>query len=218
MPLCEREPLNIALVLVSVLLCARLYFVDLGGSAAHLRVLLGWPAAADGLAAGGGGAAAAGPAPHARAQLVTPTPIPGPQSLRPLLGRCSVFKTPSGGPSIEFCGYKSVRQVYPPPQHRSFWMGYFKGWATGPDGVTLVGQEYVGGTHCPGFRDRETLVKFVCRASAAAPELVAFEEDGNAPCKYQLTVATRLWCGMEEGAAGDDAAAASPRALASGPA
>jgi hypothetical protein len=131
---------------------------------------------------------------------VTPTSIPGPQALRPLLGQCTVFKA-SNGPSYEYCGFKSVRQIFITSPPSSYYMGFFAGW----QGVRekgsgappqIVGQLYTNGDECKGFGLRQTLVRFECQADASELTLVRMKEDN--PCQYELTLASYLWCGVEE--------------------
>lgn len=91
-----------------------------------------------------------------------------------------------------------MRQIFTNP-HKSYYMGFFKGWQTGKDASgkdKLVGQLYAGGDNCPGFGDRQTLVKFTCDPEAQKePRFVSLAEAD--PCKYELTIATHLWCGVE---------------------
>lgn len=193
MAICERDLLNGLLAVVGVLLALRVYFIDMGGAAA-------WAASSSSSQDLGADGKPAGHHSTGGAHLVTPTSIPGPQALRPLLGQCTVFRA-TNGPSYEYCGFKSVRQIFTNP-HASYYMGFFAGWQGVKDGDApstppkIVGQLYTNGDECKGFGLRQTLVRFVCQADANELTLVRLKEDN--PCQYELTLATYLWCGVEE--------------------
>jgi hypothetical protein len=148
------------------------------------------------------------------------TPIAGPQVLRPLVNHCYLFKN-TNGPTFEFCGFKSVRQIFSKPAPRSYFMGYYKGWVSAPapktdssgggggggggggaaaSTATVQVQQYTGGDTCEGFGDRQTLIYFKCKESAETPEYVGIKEDY--PCKYEMTIATKLWCAAEDDGGG----------------
>ena len=132
-------------------------------------------------------------APPPRRAMPTPTAIPGPPVMRAILGKCKHFK---GGNSMEFCGFRSVKQITGAGSH---YMGFWGKWITEdlPDGKKkYIGQQYSNGENCPGFGNRNTKVVFVCKETAKEMELVKDEEP--VPCQYTLTVAYAGWCEVEK--------------------
>ena len=54
-----------------------------------------------------------------RRAIPTPTAIPGPAVMRSILGKCKHFK---GGNAVEFCGFRSVKQITGAGSHyMGFW-------------------------------------------------------------------------------------------------
>jgi hypothetical protein len=54
-----------------------------------------------------------------RRVIPTPTAIPGPAVMRSILGKCKHFK---GGNAVEFCGFRSVKQITGAGSHyMGFW-------------------------------------------------------------------------------------------------
>jgi len=119
----------------------------------------------------------------------TPTAIPGPAAMRSILGKCKRFATP--GPTYEFCGFRSVKQILPQGSH---YTGFWGKWITeDKDGKKVYkGQLYSNGENCPGFGNRQTLVSFECRKDAKEMEFIGIEEPEA--CKYQLKLGLAQWC------------------------
>jgi hypothetical protein len=122
----------------------------------------------------------------------TPTAIPGPPMMRQILGKCKHLK---GVNTMEFCGFRSIKQVTGQGSH---YMGFWGKWITKEVNgkKKYTGQMYSNGEVCPGFGNRQTEVTFVCKESAKELELVKDEE--NDPCKYKVTLAYAPWCEVEK--------------------
>lgn len=123
-----------------------------------------------------------------RRAIPTPTAIPGPSVMRSILGKCKHFK---GTNAVEFCGFRSVKQITGAGSH---YMGFWGKWITEEEGgkKKYLGQLYANGENCPGFGNRQTKVLFQCKESAKEMELVKEEEP--VPCQYVLYVAYAGWC------------------------
>jgi hypothetical protein len=179
---CNRDMIiNLTLGAVIVILLLRRYLQYSDAMAV---------AADDGPAGSGGDDPAASAA--LRHVAPTPTAIPGPSSMRSILGKCKRFQTP-GGPTYEFCGFRSVKQIMP---HGSHYTGFWGKWVTedGADGKKVYkGQMYSNGENCPGFGNRQTLVTFECRKDAKdGMEFISLAEPEA--CKYQLKLGLPQWC------------------------
>ena len=123
-----------------------------------------------------------------RRAVPTPTAIPGPAVMRAILGKCKQFK---GGNSIEFCGFRSVKQITGAGSH---YMGFWGKWITEEvDGKKkYLGQQYSNGENCPGFGNRQTKIFFECKKEAKEMELIKDAEP--APCQYEVSIAYAGWC------------------------
>ncbi len=110
-------------------------------------------------------------------------------AMRSILGKCKRFATP--GPTYEFCGFRSVKQILPQGSH---YTGFWGKWITEEvDGKKVYkGQLYSNGENCPGFGNRQTLVSFECRKDAKDIEFIDLGEPEA--CKYQLKLGLAQWC------------------------
>ncbi len=124
----------------------------------------------------------------------TPTAIPGPSSMRAILGKCKRFQQ-GVGPTYEFCGFRSVKQIMPTGSH---YTGFWGKWITEEkDGKKVYkGQLYSNGENCPGFGNRQTTVFFECRKDAKDIEFIGIEEPEA--CKYNLKLGLSQWCDANE--------------------
>jgi hypothetical protein len=186
---CNRDMIiNLTLAAVIVVLLLRRYL--------QYSEAMAGAEAAD-VATGGGGPAAAGPGEGTALRHVAPTPtaIPGPSAMRSILGKCKRFQA-KDGPTYEFCGFRSVKQILP---HGSHYTGFWGKWITEDAGggkKKYVSQLYSNGENCPGFGNRQTTVTFECRKDAKEIEFVSMIEPD--PCKYQLKLGLAQWCDVAE--------------------
>ena len=79
-----------------------------------------------------------------RRAIPTPTAIPGPAVMRSILGKCKHFK---GGNAVEFCGFRSVKQITGAGSH---YMGFWgKVGSRRPAAGAMSGAERRAGAQTP---------------------------------------------------------------------
>jgi len=128
----------------------------------------------------------------------TPTSIPGPQQMRPLVGKCFYVSMPGQPIKFEVCGYRTVRQIMT-EHYQVFVTGRWTGkWITREENgkTKYVGHHYENGDMCPNIGPRHTSVEFRCAAGATTPQLVTVSEPE--PCHYKVVVGVPQWCEMEK--------------------